>query len=106
MARTITTAPDRASPGQIVEIRTLIGHPMETGFRPDANGELMPRDLIRRFRCRYNGEQVFSAELFPAISANPFIAFHLRATVSGPIELTWEGDRDFRHVETLSLQVG
>ena len=62
----------------MIEIRTLIQHPMETGYRPGPNGRMLPRDIIRRFTCAYDGEVVFSAELHPAIAANPFIVVHDR----------------------------
>ena len=104
-ARTMLQAPPTARAGDVIEIRTLIGHPMETGFRPDAAGQPMPRDLIRRFTCRYGGDVVFAAELHAAVSANPFIAFHLLAAATGPIVLRWEGDNGFDHTETLQLRV-
>ena len=68
----------------MIEIRTLIQHPMETGYRPGPNGKLLPRDIIRRFTCVYDGEVIFSAELHPAIAANPFISFTTVATGPGP----------------------
>ncbi|EHR69656.1 sulfur oxidation protein SoxZ [Burkholderiales bacterium JOSHI_001] len=103
--RTLVNAPRQARPGEVIAIRATIAHPMETGFRSDASGRTLPRDIIQRFACRYNGELVFSAELFSAISANPYIAFHIRATDSGTLELRWEGDHGFVHTETVSLTV-
>jgi sulfur-oxidizing protein SoxZ len=105
MARTLIHAPRSARRGEVIEIRTLISHPMETGFRRDSDGRPMPRDLIRRFSCRYDGELVFSAELFAAVAANPYIAFSTVATASGTLQLTWEGDQGFVHTETLALTV-
>ena len=75
MARVLINFPPRAKRGEIIEIKTLIAHPMETGYRLDNTGAAIPRDIINRFVCTYNGEEVFRAELFPAIAANPFIAF-------------------------------
>ena len=66
MARTLLPCPPAAARGEVIEIRTLIAHPMETGYRPGDDGALLPRDLIRRFTCRYDGEPVFDAELHPA----------------------------------------
>ena len=54
MARTLLTVPPTARRGEVIELRALIAHPMETGFRPDANGRVLPRNLIRRFVCRYD----------------------------------------------------
>ena len=83
MARTLINAPKTAKRGEVIEIRATIGHPMETGFRPDENGKILPRNIIKKFSCRYNGELVFSAEMFAAVSANPYLAFHTLATESG-----------------------
>jgi sulfur-oxidizing protein SoxZ len=105
MARTLITAPTTARKGEVIELCTLIGHVMETGFRPDANGSIKPRDLITHFRCRYNGELVFSAELYPAVAANPYLVFTTVATESGTLSFEWEGDHGFRHGETVQLRV-
>jgi sulfur-oxidizing protein SoxZ len=67
MARTIINVPQPAKRGEIIEIRTLIAHPMETVFRSGSDGRKLPRDIIRRFACHYNGEPIFSAEFFPAM---------------------------------------
>ena len=105
MARTLINMPASARRGEIVEIKTLIGHPMESGFRADAQGQVLPRDIIRRFSCRYDNELVFSAELSPAIASNPYLAFSTIATVSGTLSFTWEGDNGFRQTERLNLSV-
>ena len=105
MARTLVNAPSTARRGEIIEIRTTIAHPMETGFRPGDDGKLVPRDIIRRLSCRYNGEMVFSAELFSAVAANPYVAFHTVATESGTLALTWEGDKGFTQTENITLSV-
>lgn len=105
MARALVTSPKTAKRGEVIEIRALIGHPMETGYRPGADGKVLARDIIRNFSCKYNGELVFSAELHPAISANPYIAFFTVATASGTLELTWEGDNGFAQTETAAITV-
>jgi sulfur-oxidizing protein SoxZ len=92
MARVLINFPPRAKRGEIVEIKTLIQHPMETGYRLDSKGAVIPRDIISRFTCAYNGDEVFRAELFPAISANPFIAFSTLATESGELAFSWIDD--------------
>jgi sulfur-oxidizing protein SoxZ len=104
-ARAIVTVPATARRGEVVEVRTLISHPMETGYRVDSNGRPIERDIIRRMNCRFNGEAVFEAELHPAIAANPLISFYLRVTDSGTLELRWEGDRGFVHTESASILV-
>jgi sulfur-oxidizing protein SoxZ len=105
MARTLINAPASARRGEVIEIRATIGHPMETGFRPGEDGKILPRNIIQTFSCRYNGELVFSAELFSAVSANPYIAFHTVATDSGTLVLNWEGDNGFTQTESISLAV-
>jgi sulfur-oxidizing protein SoxZ len=105
MARALINVPASAAPGEVVEIKTLIAHPMETGYRPGPNGQMLPRDIIRRFTCAYDGEVVFSAELHPAIAANPFIAFTTVATATGTLTFTWEGDNGFTQIETVTLTV-
>jgi len=92
MARVMINIPPRAKRGEIIEIKTLIQHPMETGYRLDNKGAEIPRDIISRFICSYNGDEVFRAELFPAISANPFIAFSTVATKTGELVFTWIDD--------------
>ena len=92
MARVLINFPPRAKRGEIIEIKTLIQHPMETGYRLDSKGAAIPRDILSRFICAYNGEEVFRAELFPAISANPFIAFSTVATESGELVFSWIDD--------------
>src|ERR1700751_2316384 len=92
MARGLISFPPRAKRGAIIEIKTLIQHPMETGYRLDNKGAVIPRDIISRFTCAYNGDEVFRAELFPAISANPFIAFSTVATESGELGFSWIDD--------------
>lgn len=105
MARTLINAPSIAKRGEVIEIRATIGHPMETGFRPGDDGKILPRNLIKRFSCRYNGELVFSAELFSAIAANPYLAFHTVALESGTLALTWEGDNAFTQTENVAITV-
>lgn len=105
MARAIIEMPGSARRGEVIAVRVLIAHPMETGYRPGADGRVLPRDIIRRFTCRYEGEVVFAAELAPAISANPYLAFHVAATDSGTLEFEWQGDNGFRQVERRALQV-
>jgi sulfur-oxidizing protein SoxZ len=105
MARTLIHVPATARKGDVVEVRTLIAHPMETGYRAGADGRTLPRDIIRRFSCRYNNELVFSADLYPAISANPYLAFQVVADASGTLTFTWEGDNGFAQTESAKITV-
>jgi sulfur-oxidizing protein SoxZ len=105
MARALITLPATARRGELIEIRTLIAHPMETGYRTGSDGRPLLRDLIRRFRCDYAGETVFSAEFFPAIAANPYLVFHTIATDSGTLSFVWAGDNGFVQTETRTILV-
>ena len=75
MARTLIRVPATATRGEVIEIRTLIQHPMETGYRPDAAGRLLVRDIITRFTCHFDNRLVFEAMLHSAIAANPYLTF-------------------------------
>ena len=105
MARTLIHVPPAPKRGEVIEIRTTIAHPMETGFRPDAGGQLLPRDILHRLTCRYNGELVFSAELFSAVAANPYVAFNVTASASGSLTFRWEGDNGFAQTESVAIRV-
>jgi sulfur-oxidizing protein SoxZ len=104
-ARTLIKVPRTAKRGDIIEISAIIGHPMESGFRPGADGRRLPRNIIQRFSCHYNEELVFSAEFSAAVAANPLIAFHTVATASGTLRLDWEGEQGFRHSESVTISV-
>jgi sulfur-oxidizing protein SoxZ len=105
MARALLNVPARAKRGEVIEIKALIQHPMETGYRTGSDGALIPRNIIQRFVCTYNGEEIFSADLFPAIAANPFLAFSTTATESGVIAFRWTDDRGQAQVETVNITV-
>lgn len=103
--RALVHMPKTARRGELVEIRVSIAHPMETGYRRGADGERLPRNIIRRFECRYDGDIVFAADLHPALSANPFIGFSTVATATGTLVFSWRGDNGFAHTETATLTV-
>ncbi len=105
MARAVIRVPSSAKRGEIIEIRTLASHSMETGFRHSENGALIPRDIVTLFVCSYNGEEVFRAELFPAIAANPFISFSTVAMESGTLEFRWSGDNGYAVTESAKITV-
>jgi sulfur-oxidizing protein SoxZ len=105
MARVVVNAPKSAKRGEVIEIRTLAGHAMETGFRRTQTGELIPRDIIRQFVCTYSGVEVFRAELHPAMAANPLITFTTVATESGSLEFRWTGDNGFSATQSATIKV-
>lgn len=104
MAKPLINVPAQAKRGDVIEIKTLVLHPMETGYRHGLQGPI-PRDIIHRFTCTYNGEEVFRADLFPAIAANPFLSFFTVATESGTIAFTWTDDRGTTQTETVQISV-
>ena len=105
MARALINVPAKAKRGEIIEIKALVSHPMETGYRTGADGTLVPRDIINRFVCTYNGAEIFSADLFPAIAANPFFSFTTVATETGLIAFRWFDDQGRAQLETAKLTV-
>jgi sulfur-oxidizing protein SoxZ len=105
MASALINVPARAKRGAIIEIKTLMSHIMETGYRHTADVEVVPRNIITSFSCRYNGTEIFRADLFPAIAANPFVTFFTVATESGKFEFEWIGDRGFTETASASITV-
>jgi sulfur-oxidizing protein SoxZ len=105
MASALINVPARARRGEVIEVKTLISHPMETGYRRTQLGASIPRDIIRLFVCTYNGTEVFRAELHPAVAANPFIAFSTVAAESGTLTFQWTGDNGFAVTESAAIVV-
>ncbi len=105
-AQALIHLPKKAKRGEVIEIRTMISHVMETGFRRTQQGEPIPRNIITSFACRYNDVEIFRADLFPATSANPFLIFHTVATESGTLVFTWTGDNGFSAEESAKIEVG
>ena len=97
--------PAKAKRGEIVEIRVLIQHPMETGYRHADVGHLLKRNDINVLSCRYNGVEVFRADLSSGIAANPYIQFYTVAEASGELEFTWIDDEGQQGSERQSIQV-
>ena len=98
-------APKEAKRGEIVEIMTLISHPMDTGLRKDQDGILIPRKIINEFICIYNGDIVFKTNMYEAISANPLIQFNFIAKESGTLELIWHEDGGQVYSTTRKIRV-
>jgi sulfur-oxidizing protein SoxZ len=105
MARALINVPKTAKRGQIVEIKTLISHIMETGFRRTETGAIIPRNILTELVCTYNGDEIFRATLYPAVSANPFITFFTVAKESGTLSFKWTGDHGFEQMATASITV-
>jgi sulfur-oxidizing protein SoxZ len=97
--------PETIRAGELVEIKTLATHIMETGNRKDAAGNVIPRDIIHTFAATFEAEPVFTAELGSGVAANPYIAFYLKVPGPGRLELTWTEDSGETTTETVMLNV-
>ena len=95
MTRTLIVMPPHAQRGEVIEIKAMVEHVMETGFRHTELGIRVPRNIIRSFSCLYNGEKVFAADFHPAMVSNPVVQFFVRAQVSGILDFQWLGDQGF-----------
>jgi sulfur-oxidizing protein SoxZ len=105
MSRVVVNVPAEAKRGDVIEVRTLAAHPMETGFRRTQLGELIARDIIRTLVCTYNGVEIFRADLHPAIAVNPLITFTTVATESGTLEFRWTGDNGYSATHSAAIKV-
>ena len=97
--------PATAKRGELVEIRIAIQHPMETGFRYDPVGHTIPKNVISELVCRYNGEQVFRAEMGSGIAANPHLSFFVVARESGDLDFHWIDDEGNRGEASAPIRV-
>lgn len=98
--------PDTATPGETITIKTLISHPMESGLRRDADGNVVPRSIINRFMCEFNGETVIDVALEPAVSSNPYFEFEAKVPESGSFRFTWLDDDGSIYETVREISVG
>ncbi|MDH3230298.1 MAG: thiosulfate oxidation carrier complex protein SoxZ [Alphaproteobacteria bacterium] len=97
--------PKSAAKGEVIEIKTLISHKMETGLRKDKDGKVIPRQIINKFTCSFNDKLIFSSDWHPAVSANPYMSFHIRATESGKLDFSWHDDNGETYSKSADLTV-
>jgi sulfur-oxidizing protein SoxZ len=97
--------PRSARAGEAVLVKTLVNHEMETGQRRDASGAVIPRRILNRFTCEYNGRMVVDFALEPAISANPYLEFEAVVDQSGEFVFTWYDDDGTVHVHRQEMTV-
>jgi len=97
--------PSSASAGEAVTIKTLISHPMESGQRKDSDGNTIPRSIIHRFTCEFNGEMVVDVAMEPAISTNPYFEFEAVVPEAGDFKFTWYDDDGSVYEETKSVEM-
>src|SRR5690349_4503452 len=105
MPQALLTGPKTAKRGDVLEIKTLVQHQMEPGDRAGPDGHVLPRDVITRSTCTYAGTEVFRAERFPAMSANPVITFAAVAAERGDVVFSWTGDNGFAQTEKVTTTV-
>jgi sulfur-oxidizing protein SoxZ len=105
MANARISMPTSAKAGDIVEVKTLVQHVMETGNRRDETGRPVARDIINRLVVTYGGGEVFRMDLFPGVAANPYISFSFAVTTPGDVVFTWTDDSGKTTTETRALSV-
>ena len=105
MPTTRIVAPAKAKKGEVIEIKTLINHPQETGFRRDQAGATIGVNVVDKLVCRIGGREVFSAELGTGIAANPYLVFTAVAEASGNVEVEWSDDRGEKGAASAVLNV-
>ncbi|MEZ5911439.1 MAG: thiosulfate oxidation carrier complex protein SoxZ [Paracoccaceae bacterium] len=98
--------PKSAAAGEVVTIKTLISHPMESGQRKDSSGNLIPRSIINRFTCDFNGANVIDVTIDPAVSTNPYFEFDAKVDAAGDFKFTWYDDDGSVYEDTKSITVG
>lgn len=97
--------PKSAAAGEAITIKTLISHPMESGQRKDKEGNPIPRSIINRFTCEFNGESVIDATLEPAVSTNPYLEFDATVPAAGDFKFTWYDDDGSVYEDKKSIEV-
>ncbi len=99
------SVPQSVPTGTVIEIKVMIQHAMESGYRRGALGERIPRDIIKFFRCSQEGETIFEAEFHPGVAANPLLTFHMRAERSGTLDFQWTDQNGRRWTKQAELLV-
>jgi sulfur-oxidizing protein SoxZ len=97
--------PKTAKAGEVITIKTLINHPMETGQRKDKQGNKIPRKIINKFTCEFEGQTVFECDIEPAISANPYFEFNAKPMKSGTFKFTWVDDDGSKYTLEQAIEV-
>lgn len=97
--------PEQAKVGEVIEIKTLVSHVMETGQRKDRDGKTIPRLIINAFKVTFAGQEVFKATLHPGTSANPYFHFYMRVPGPGEFVFTWTDDAGVVITDTQKLNV-
>ena len=105
MALARVQLPASAKRGEVIAVRIAIQHPMETGFRYDNMGRAIPKNVVNSLRVRYNGTEIFRAEMGSGIAANPYLQFYAVAEASGEFDFEWVDDNGDRGMERATISV-
>ncbi len=105
MSKPRVKVPKTAKAGEVITIKTLIDHKMETGQRKDKEGKVIPRQIINKFTCEFEGQTIFSSDMLPAISANPYFEFTAKASKSGKFKFTWVDDNGSTYTAEEAIEV-
>ena len=97
--------PKDVSSDEVIELKALIKHDMESGYRLDIQGAKIPRNILTQFSCRLDDTLIFSADLYPGVSANPLLKFHYRASKSGTLTFEWTEQTGKKFVKSAELTV-
>ncbi|HMM09517.1 MAG TPA: thiosulfate oxidation carrier complex protein SoxZ [Paracoccus solventivorans] len=97
--------PKSAGAGEVVTIKALISHKMESGQRKDADGKLIPRSIINRFTCDLNGQNVVDVAIDPAVSTNPYFEFDAKVDAAGEFKFTWYDDDGDVYEDTQTIEI-
>lgn len=99
--------PSKAAAGEVITIKTLINHEMESGQRKDKKtGELIPRKIINKFVVTFNGKSVFSVDIEPAVSANPYFQFDMKVPEAGTVLFEWTDDDGTVYTTEKKIAIG
>ena len=105
MANALLDIPKSVRAGEVFTVKVVLSHVMETGYRRDISGKVIPRNIIKWFSCSYDGEEIFRCDMTQAIAANPYLGFTTIATKSGPLVMVWEDDEGVRIREEAQITV-
>lgn len=97
--------PKSAAKDEVITIKSLISHEMESGQRKDKDGKLVPRKIINKFVCEFNGKTVFSCDIGPAVSANPYLEFTAKVSESGVFKFAWTDDDGAVYTDEQKIEV-
>ena len=97
--------PKKAEVGEIVEIKTLISHPMHSGRSVDGDGKIVPRKIINSFTASFNGKPVFTVDMKPSVSSNPFLIFPFKVTEAGTFDFAWVEDGGQEYTASKKIKI-